>query len=260
MRDLYIIPNRNKIQESLEVSKVFGAAFEYNDFFYPAILEDEGKIKEIIDFYKALPRDRSKDTLHGAFFDVTLHSTDPKIREISELRVRQSMDIARAMGLRGAIFHTNMIPNFKPAFYVNHWIKSSADFYKKLADEYPDIQIFVENMFDDSPDMLRALAVEMQGVESFGICLDYAHASISGTPVERWVESLLPFVKHMHINDNNLKDDEHRTIGQGDIDYHVYSRYMKENNVQSSVLIEMNDPKNQLESLIYLKKEEMYPF
>ena len=91
MKSLYIIPKRDNIEESLRLSKEYNAYFEYNDFFIPAVLDDEEKKKELISFYKSLPRDRSRDTLHGAFLDVTLHSSDAKIREVSEFRVRQSM-------------------------------------------------------------------------------------------------------------------------------------------------------------------------
>ena len=84
MKSVYIIPKENEIEESLRLSEKYHANFEYNDFFLPFILDDEEKKKELIEFYKSLPRDRSMDTLHGAFLDVTLHSADRKIKEISE--------------------------------------------------------------------------------------------------------------------------------------------------------------------------------
>ena len=131
MKRILIIPKRENIEESLRLSREYHAAFEYNDFFLPNILDDEVKKKEIIDFYKGLDRDRSEDTMHGAFLDVTLHSADDRIREISELRVRQSMEIAKQLGIRGVVFHTNMIANFKDTHYMKRWVDTNADFYKK---------------------------------------------------------------------------------------------------------------------------------
>ena len=260
MKSVYIIPKRDNMEESMRLSKEYNAYFEYNDFFIPAILDDEVKKKELIDFYKSLPRDRSNDTLHGAFLDVTLHSSDTRIREVSELRVRQSMDIAKELGIRGVIFHTNMIANFKDAVYMKNWVNTNAAFYKKILAEYPGIYVFVENMFDFDPDMLLELARELKDEPYFGVCLDYAHATISKVPAKEWLEILKPYIKHMHINDNDLKDDQHKALGQGEIDYKEYTGLMIENEMEVSVLVEVSKMEDQMISLEYMRKEGIYPF
>ncbi|MBR5597675.1 MAG: sugar phosphate isomerase/epimerase [Lachnospiraceae bacterium] len=259
MKSVYIIPKENEIEESLRLSEKYHANFEYNDFFLPFILDDEEKKKELIEFYKSLPRDRSMDTLHGAFLDVTLHSADRKIKEISELRVRQSMEIAKELGIRGVIFHTNMIANFKDASYMQNWVQCNANFYKELLREYPGIDIFMENMFDFDPDMLLALAKEMKEEPHFGVCLDYAHATISKVSAQVWFESLKPYIKHIHINDNNLEQDQHKPIGQGKIDYKEFHKLMVENEMDVSVLVEVGQIEEQKISLEYMKEEKIYP-
>jgi len=259
MKSISIIPKRDNIEESLKLSREYNANFEYNDFFLPFILDDEDKKKELIDFYKSLPRDRSNDTLHGAFFDVTLHSADARIREVSELRVRQSMDIAKELGIRGVVFHTNMIANFKEAFYMENWVKTNAAFYKKLLAEYPGIYVFVENMFDFDPDMLVALAQELKDEPYFGVCLDYAHATISKVPAKEWLDVLKPYIKHMHINDNDLKDDQHKALGNGDIDYQEFTKLMQENKMEVSVLVEVSKLEDQKASLEYMTEKGIYP-
>lgn len=259
MDSIYIIPKKDRIEESLKLSKQYNAYFEYNDFFIPAILDDEEKKRELIEFYKGLPRDRSRDTLHGAFLDVTLHSSDARIREVSELRVRQSMEIAKELGIRGVIFHTNMIANFKEKVYMENWVKMNAQFYKKILTEYPGIYVFVENMFDFDPDLLLRLAEELKEEVYFGICLDYAHATISKVPAREWIKVLKPYIKHMHINDNDLKDDLHKVLGQGNIDYKEFTRIIEENGVRSSVLVEVSKIEDQMASLEYMKKEAIYP-
>ena len=259
MKSVSIIPQRNNIEESLRLSKEYNANFEYNDFFLPFVLDDENKKKELIEFYKSLQRDRSNDTLHGAFLDVTLHSSDTRIREVSELRVRQSMDIAKELGIRGVVFHTNMIANFKDAAYMDNWVKTNAAFYKKLLAEYPGIFVFVENMFDFDPDMLVALAEELKEESYFGVCLDYAHATISKVPAKEWFKVLKPYIKHMHINDNDLNNDQHKALGNGDIDYQEFTELMKENNMEVSVLVEVSKIEDQIISLEYMKQKSVYP-
>lgn len=255
MKRLLIIPKRDNIEESLRLSKEYNANFEYNDFFLPFVLDDEEKKKEIIDFYKSLDRDRSEDTMHGAFLDVTLHSTDDRIREVSELRVRQSMEIAKELGIRGVVFHTNMIANFKDAVYMKKWVDTNALFYKKLLQEYPGIYVFVENMFDFDPDMLLALAKEMENEPYFGICLDYAHATISKVEAKKWFEVLKPYIKHMHINDNDLKNDLHMALGTGKINYKELKELLESGEIEPSILVEVSKLEDQEASLVYMKKE-----
>lgn len=255
MKRLLIIPKRDNIEESLRLSKEYNANFEYNDFFLPFVLDDEEKKKEIIDFYKSLDRDRSEDTMHGAFLDVTLHSTDDRIREVSELRVRQSMEIAKELGIRGVVFHTNMIANFKDAVYMKKWVDTNALFYKTLLQEYPGIYVFVENMFDFDPDMLLALAKEMENEPYFGICLDYAHATISKVEAKKWFEVLKPYIKHMHINDNDLKNDLHMALGTGKINYKELKELLESGEIEPSILVEVSKLEDQEASLVYMKKE-----
>lgn len=259
MKSVYIIPKRENMEESMRLSKEYGAYFEYNDFFIPAILDDEEKKKELIAYYKSLPRDRSNDTMHGAFLDVTLHSSDARIREVSELRVRQSMEIAKELEIRGVVFHTNMIANFKDSFYMSNWVKTNAAFYRKILAEYPGIYVFVENMFDFDYDMLLELAKELKDESYFGVCLDYAHATISKVDAREWFKVLKPYMKHMHINDNDLRDDQHKALGKGNIDYKEFTRLMEEYKMEVSVLVEVSKVEDQRSSLEYMKRENIYP-
>lgn len=260
MKEVLIIPQRDQIEESLKIAKEYNAFFEYNDFFLPAVLDDKEEKNERIRFYKNLDRDRSRDTMHGAFLDIILHSADPKIREASQLRVRQSMEIAKELEIRGVVFHTNMIANFKEPAYMKNWVSTNAAFYKKMLEEYPDIYILVENIFDLDPDMLLELAEEMAGYPFFGVCLDYAHASVSAVAAPEWFRVLKPYIKHMHINDNDLKNDLHLALGSGRIDYRQFADLLWESKITPSVLVEVNKPEDQRTSLSFMKKEGIYPF
>ena len=260
MNELYIIPEFDRIEESMRLSQLFDARFEYNDFFLPALLDDGNWVRERIEFYKNLNRDRTRDILHGAFLDIVVHSEDKTIRDASVFRIRQSMDIAKELGIRGVVFHTNLIPNFKTSGYTQHWVESNRDFWKSLLEEYAGLEILLENMFDDDPELLHRLAKEMSGEERFGICFDYAHASVFGQCMDNWVDKLLPFAKHIHINDNDLRVDLHLSVGTGAIDWKQFDKYMKENGTDSSVLIEVNGAKKQSESLRYMQAAGIYPF
>ena len=253
MKGLYLIPDKDNLEESLQLLEKHQGAYEYNDFFLPQILDDKKKQLEIIESYARVRSDFSKDTMHGAFLDVTVHSTDLRIREVSELRVRQSMEIAKEMGLRGVIFHTNRIHGFRDNAYLNNWLTTNKKFFGMICEEYPNQQIFMENMFDEAPDVLRRLAEKMTDYKNFGICLDYAHAIISGTEAEEWMKELAPFIRHMHINDNDLKNDLHQAIGAGRIDWKKFHQEIEKYQIDATALIEVSGIEKQKKSLEYLR-------
>lgn len=253
MSNFSIIPKLSDIDTSLFIAEKFGFGFEYNDFFIPDVLDDPQKTEEILNKYKSrtLPE---HCTLHGAFFDVIVFSSDRKIREIAELRIRQSLDIARKIGAEGVVFHTNQSPQLTSDVYVNGWHKMNVEFWSRILPEYSDINIYLENMFDSSPDMLAGLAAELSAFDNFGVCLDYAHAVVFGGGADGWIEKITPYVKHLHINDNDLKDDLHLAVGDGKINWNKFAEYYKKYFSECSVLIEVNGGERQLRSAEFLEK------
>lgn len=255
IKEFSLIPDSRNLKCSLELAQQYGMAFEYNDFYLPAVLENEGLRAELIEKYRNCERDTSKDTLHGAFLDVILHSEDPQIRAVSEKRVRQSMETARSLGVKGVVFHTGLIGGFYEESYLKNWCDRSEAFYRKMLSEYPEIDIYVENMFDTRPDELVKLAKRMKDCENFGICLDYAHEVLFGDRHELWMKCLSPYIRHMHINDNFLTEDEHLPLGKGRINWKDFYKACETYRIEASVLIEVRGISEQKQSIEYLEKQ-----
>ena len=259
MNQLYLVPDIQDMEHSVQLAEEYGCAFEYNDFYAPAVLDDPKKQEEIIAHYKKYRSDFSKDTMHGAFLDVTIHSSDARIREVSALRIHQSMEIAKKLGLRGVVFHTGRLAGFRVDYYLTQWKEMNAAFFRELAEKYPEQQIYMENMFDEAPDVLAGLAEEMKEVKNFGVCLDYAHAALTGCTGREWVETLAGHICHVHINDNDLKNDLHQPLGEGQIDWDNFDHLLRGHQVNASVLIEVNGYEAQKKSLTYMRQHEIYP-
>lgn len=253
---LMIIPQREGLEKYVMLSQEYGLGFEYNDFFYPGILGDEGESDKLIRLYN-LPGNRPLfSTMHGAFFDVTIFSDDPLIQSASELRVTQSLEIAKKLGVKGVVFHTNYIPNFLLKSYRDGWVEKNAAFWKKKAQEYPMLNIYMENMFDVDCELLARLGQAMAECPNFGICLDYAHAHVFGNAkdIEKWVSELAPYVKHLHINDNDFCEDLHQAVGDGRIDWVSFKHYYEKYFTEATVLIEVTGLEKIKQSLEYLSK------
>lgn len=255
MTQLYMIPDFRCVAESAQYAAEQDLRFEYNDFIFPSVLDDEKLVEERIADYKKLNRDCSGDTMHGAFFDVTVFSFDAKIRETSVLRMRQSMEIARRLGLRGVVFHGNHLPFLHGETYDTHWLDCTEEAVRELAKEYPEVDIYMENMFDDTPEMLGKLAERLQKVNNFGICLDYSHAQITSKNGAMWFEQLGKFVRHIHVNDHCFAGDVHMIPGEGMTDWEEFFRLKEQYAPEASVLCEVSSLEKTKQGIEFLKKQ-----
>lgn len=260
MNHLFCIPSLAQLSDYVDFSRQFHASFEYNDFFLPAVLDDEDRKKQILSQYKSCGRDLSNDTLHGAFLDICVNSDDPKIFAVSDLRIHQCMDIAREMGVKAVIFHTNYIVNFRLKHYLDNWLSRNEAYWRKLLKEYPDQSIYLENMFDDTPALLTALAARMKDEPRFSVCLDLAHAYISGSPLNDWMQSLAEYTAHLHINDNNGTEDLHRPVGTGCLPWNDIRDWICTMKKKPSVLVEVRGFSDLLASVEFMQKHHIYPF
>ena len=253
MKGFSIVSKAERFDEYMQLSKEYDVSFEINDFFNANLLNNQVELEKTINTYleRGIPKN---STMHGAFLDLAIFSTDDKIREISEFRMKQSMEIADRLGLKGVVFHANYNPSIPGDGYRKHVIHSTAVYLAKLLNEYPHIDIYVENMFETDPEVMKGISEELKEYKNYGVCLDWAHVNVYGNANESWVNELYPYVKHMHINDNDLMNDLHLPVGDGKIDwkqfFDYYNKYFKE----CSVLIETTNPADQKLSLDYIRE------
>ena len=262
MKQIYCIPKLEQLDKFEDFSKEYDAGFEYNDFFIPAVLDQPQLVQNLIDTYKALDRDRSEDTLHGVFLDMCVHSSDARIYEATDFRIHQSMDIATALGVKAIIFHTNHIPNFRLKSYREEWVSRNEHYWRNLLAEYPTLTVYMENMFDEEPELLLQLSERMKDEPRFAVCLDFPHAFISCTSISDWCSVVKPYIRHLHINDNAGVEDTHHPVGSGALPWDVYNDYLSGLTPaeRPSVLIEVRTFEDLMESVQYMKQHAMYPF
>ena len=253
---LGIIPDIDRLDDSLKLSWEYNTFFEYNDFFYPAIYQSEGETRRRINIYKSLDRDMSRDTMHGVFFDIARTSTDEIIRNRSRVLMNNSMEIAANLGVKGVVFHTGINPGLWNRSYLDGWLDTAATWLDKLAKEYSHIEIYIENTFDKEPGVLTSLIDLLSHRKNVKLCLDYGHALLTDTEDEEWVRQMAPYVGHVHLNDHDMKEDLHLAPGKGLVDFERFEDLMEEYEVDAQVLLELNGAQEQLEALKYMTKLE----
>ena len=253
MSEFLIVSKVDHLTEYEQISKEYQVGFEYNDYYHSDVLDSEEKTRSLISEYSRYDQP-DFCTMHGAFLDIIVFSEDKAIQTIAKKRMRQSMDIARRIGAKGVVFHTNVNSFLSAEVYLNEVITKTVDYLSVLLKEYSDINIYMENMFDDNPYVLEEISKELVEFDNYGVCLDYAHASISSTPIIEWIAALHPYVRHIHINDNDLKNDLHLAIGDGEIDWQQFKEFYNQYFLECSILIETTLPKNQIRSIKYLQQ------
>ena len=256
---MLIIPDRERIEESMALSREYGLGFEYNDFCTG--MDDFAAIDDLIALFLR-HKPEHPCTVHGAFYDIAVGSVDGQIRALSRQRVLQSVEICGRLCARAVVFHTNAIPNLNLPAYCEQWLEENARFYAGVLASNPDIDLYIENMFDFTPDLLRRLADRLANHPNFGVCLDFAHACLSPTPIEQWVEALKPYIRHCHLNDCDGRGDTHWSLGRGALDIPGFFQLLEKYRVKSTLLLEIRGIENQRESLEYLKARGLteHPF
>lgn len=251
MDRLMISATRNDLANSLELSKVYGVSLELTDFAQPDILRDDKAFNEAVSFFAAssLP---GGVTLHGAFFDINVASVDPDIALISESRVKKSLEATERLGARAVVFHTGITPQLISEAYIGNWLAKSERFWSGMLAEHRGVDIYIENMFDDRPEPLLKLSESLCRHPNYGVCLDYAHATVYAKDAPGWLRVFSRYIRHIHINDNNGTEDSHLPLGDGVIDWKLFFALRRELTPEASVLLEISSAKNCEKSLVYM--------
>lgn len=251
---IFVIPDLNDIEECCAFTKANDLGWEFNDFMLPNVLDNTEETARIIAEYSFHDLPQVRNT-HGAFLDIAVSSSDSRIREASDFRVNQSIELADKMNCGSVIFHTNFIANFTDKHYTDGWVEQNAKYWTAKIAEYSNINILVENMFDMTPELLARLADKMKDVERFGVCLDYAHSAVFGgdkKSPDRFVRALYPYVRHIHLNDCDLKHDLHLAAGDGLIDWENFAENYLEYMNGVPILLEVRGLEKQKRSLDFL--------
>lgn len=119
-----------------------------------------------------------------------------------------------SLGIRRIVVHSGYIP----LVYFPEWFTArSVEFWREFLRDAPDgLCLALENVMEPEPDMLVQIAA---GVDDprFGLCLDVGHANtrVSETPPLDWIAPMAPWLRHVHLHNNNGDWDLHDALGQG---------------------------------------------
>ena len=71
--------------------------------------------------------------------------------------------------------------------------------------------------------------------------------------MEVWAKEVAPYVRHLHINDNDFRQDLHLAVGDGKVDWKLFKSYYENFFPEATILIEVNGMEKIRKSLDFLE-------
>jgi len=193
-------------------------------------------------------------TVHAPFFDLNPGAIEPYVFEATAIRFRQTMAASSRLGAEVIVFH----PGYEYWKYggMDHlWLDASLQFWPpiiELAEEY-EITLALENIFETHPGTLVDLLNRIDSPR-LGHCFDVGHWRLfSKNTLADWFSAIGHRLVHLHLHDNTGESDEHRPIGEGDIDFAELFRLIATLKTPPSMTIEAHTPEELERSLINIK-------
>ncbi len=222
-------------------------------FFEALELSFDNVSEEKYEWYKTCGKVGS---LHGAFIDVNPGSGDGVIRELSEKRYEESCLKAIACGAKNVVFHSTCFP-FLRGGYLSAWADKCADFYNRLAEKYGELDLFIENSPDITPEPIAEL-IKRVSAPNVKVCLDIGHINYSHSPIEEWFEVLGEKTGYLHLSDNTGIFDDHLPLGKGTVDWKKASALCAYLPESTPVTLEVGNADCIKSSLEYLSENGLF--
>ena len=214
--------NRAHLREKLHLSGIDSAAaqlsrryalgFEVTAFCMAAALEDSAAVSAA----EAETADIARLWLHAPFAELHPCAIDPLVRDIAVKRYRQTVAMARRLGINRIVIHDGYVPF---VYFPEWFVEQSVRFWRDFLPEVPqDMTIALENVMDETPQLMTDIVRQVDDPR-LGLCLDVGHANTcaSRTPPMEWIAPMAPYLRHVHLHNNVGDWDLHSSLGEGSI-------------------------------------------
>ena len=121
--------------------------------------------------------------------------------------------------------------------------------------EDPEVEIVLENVLETQPDMILDI---LEGVDDprLRMCFDVGHINAySYIPIMDWLETCAPWIGHIHINNNDGREDQHMGLKDGSIPMKELLSRLAVLCPEATITLEMTETKP---SLMWLKENRIW--
>ena len=201
----------------------------------------------------ALARIREKGsriTVHGPFWDLCSGSIDPEIRKVTFSRLGSLFDLVEKIRPEQVVCHTG----FDPRHHRGHrgeWVDNSLCTWRPFIRraEILKMPLVLENVWEEDPELHIELLEKMKS-PWFGFCLDIGHQhAFSRSTLDKWLHATWPYLKEVHLHDNDGSFDAHFPIGSGTINFDYLFRFLGEKKIWPVLTVEPHTVEHLYETL-----------
>lgn len=197
--------------------------------------------------------------VHGPISEMVLGASDPRIRQVTIERYSQAIDFAEGIGAVSVTVHSGYDTLNKrnlESQYVQNMVPALRALAERAARK--KLGLVLENTFEPSPDLLLDVFSALHA-DNVGMCFDVAHRNVFGkAPLEEWLSRCAPFIREVHITDNNGDWDDHLAPGRGGIDFKRFFNLIRENGIRPVFTFEPHDVDQFVETLGFVKSHPEY--
>lgn len=229
-----------------EVLKEVAKEFKHWEIF----AEGEHNLQNCVSMLGEIMPSYNKMTfsIHAPICDVNLASLNERMRESSTIEMMCVMEHAANLDIDMVTMHPGMYSLAVP--YQEEKtiaaLKKSLRTLDNVKREY-GVKIAIENM-PSFPMMLGKTADELMDIfngTELGFCFDIGHANTT-KQINEIIEKLGNRIINLHIHDNVGENDDHMTIGEGNIDFKDVISKLK--NYKGNYIIESKSFQSAVES------------
>ena len=195
--------------------------------------------KDFSDIASVLQQEGLSITMHGPFQDLAPGGIDKKILRATRERFRQVFDLIPVFKPISIVCHTGYDKN-RYHDMEKEWLETAIETWTPLVDDIrgTGTTLVIENVFEKTPEMLFGLLTGLDSTTT-GFCFDIGHMyAFSETSTEDWLKFLGPFLKQLHLHDNDGTWDDHWAIGTGKIDFEILFRFLEKNRLRPVITLE----------------------
>jgi len=184
-------------------------------------------------------------TVHGPFSSVNLAEADKALRNMFMKFMKASLTNAYKLEAKIWILHSGRFTPLTYSFPEKAW-EAHNNSLLKLSKEGKNmgVRIAAENMLGryelfNSPENGRKILEDVKS-ENFGLCFDIGHANLLGG-INSFLEVFSDEIIHIHIHDNDGKEDSHLPVGKGSIKWKNFLDWLEKARYKGWVVLENYD-------------------
>ena len=189
-----------------------------------------------------------RNILQGPFNELFPCAIDLRARELARYRYIQTLKAAKEYQSERIVLHSG----YAPQVYYDCWfVEKSAEFWQEFFRSFPiEKTICLENVLETRPEPLLQV-LEAVNNPRLRVCLDVGHiGAYSQVPVMTWLETLAPWISHVHLHNNQGQVDSHDALYEGVVPMEEFLRSAGEIIPETTYTLELTDPEPSVQWLL----------